>query len=149
MCNTLSTSCNVLLASVARRLQGKAKEMSAFDAFNAVQDHVLHAARAHIDRIILEAFVAGIDACEDDTARGLLEDVCDLYALSTIEANRAWFLEHEVFDSGRSKAVTAEVDALCGELRGKSRELAEGLGVPDAWLTLPREAIPPLIPAAG
>ena len=37
-----------LVASVARRLQGKSKEMSAFDAFNAVQDHVLHAAqRAH------------------------------------------------------------------------------------------------------
>ena len=33
-----------LLSTVARRLQGKSKEMSAFDAFNAVQDHVLHAA---------------------------------------------------------------------------------------------------------
>ncbi len=33
-----------------------------FDAFNAVQDHVLHTATAHIDRIVLEAFVAGIDA---------------------------------------------------------------------------------------
>src|SRR6516225_6592507 len=53
-----------LLSSVARRLQGKSKEMSAFDAFNAVQDHVLHAASAHIDRIVLEAFVAGIDSCE-------------------------------------------------------------------------------------
>ena len=61
-----------LLSSVARRLQGKSKEMSAFDAFNAVQDHVLHAASAHIDRIVLEAFVAGIDACEDDEARELL-----------------------------------------------------------------------------
>ena len=29
-----------LIASVARRLQGKSKEMSPFDAFNAVQDHV-------------------------------------------------------------------------------------------------------------
>src|SRR6202012_6213918 len=54
-----------LLSSVARRLQGKAKEMSAFDAFNAVQDHVLHAAQAHIDRVVLEAFVAGIAACDD------------------------------------------------------------------------------------
>ena len=34
-----------MLASVARRLQGKSKEMSPFDAFNAVQDHVLHAAQ--------------------------------------------------------------------------------------------------------
>ena len=54
-----------LLSSVARRLQGKSKEMSEFDAFNAVQDHVLHAATAHIDRVVLEAFVAGIDVCPD------------------------------------------------------------------------------------
>src|SRR3954462_4590680 len=57
-----------MIATVARRLRGKSKETSAFDAFNAVQDHVLHAASAHIDRIILEAFVAGIDSCEDDEA---------------------------------------------------------------------------------
>ena len=107
---------------------------------------MLEAARAHVDRVVLEAFIGAIESCDDDYIAALLGRVCDLYALSTIEANRAWFLEHEVFDSGRSKAVTAEVDALCGELRGKSRELAEGLGVPDAWLTLPREAIPPLIP---
>ncbi|EUA54848.1 putative acyl-CoA oxidase domain protein [Mycobacterium xenopi 3993] len=48
-------------------------EMSAFDAFNAVQDHVLHAASAHVDRVVLEAFVAGIDSCEDDEARHVLE----------------------------------------------------------------------------
>ena len=57
-----------MIASVARRLQAKSKEMSAFDAFNSVQDHVLHAAKAHIDRVVLEAFVAGIDSCEDDEA---------------------------------------------------------------------------------
>ena len=62
-----------MVASVARRLQGKSKEMSPFEAFNSVQDHVLHAARAHIERIILEAFVAGIDSCEDDEAREILE----------------------------------------------------------------------------
>ena len=78
------------MASVARRLQGKSKEMSPFDAFNSVQDHVLHAARAHIERVILEAFVAGIDSCEDDEARHVLNMVCDLYALSVIEQDRAW-----------------------------------------------------------
>ena len=77
-----------MLASVARRLQGKSKEMCAFDAFNSVQDHVLHTARAHIERVILEAFVAGIDSCEDDEARKILEMVCDLYALSVIEAGQ-------------------------------------------------------------
>ena len=43
--------------------------------------------------------------------------VCDLYALATIEANRAWFMEHEAFDPKKSKAITSAVDALCGELR--------------------------------
>ncbi|MDT5348062.1 MAG: acyl-CoA oxidase, partial [Mycobacterium sp.] len=74
-----------LLSSVARRLQGKSKEMSAFDAFNAVQDHVLHAAAAHIDRVVLEAFVAGFESCQDPEGRELLAIVCDLYALSVIE----------------------------------------------------------------
>ena len=133
---------------LARRMRAAGKADDSFAAINQCQPHMLEAARAHVDRVVLEAFIGAIESCDDDYIAALLGRVCDLYALSTIEANRAWFLEHEVFDSGRSKAVTAEVDALCGELRGKSRELAEGLGVPDAWLTLPREAIPPLVPAA-
>ena len=84
--------------------------MSAFDAFNAVQDHVLHAASAHIDRIVLEAFVAGIDACENDDARELLEIVCDLYALSVIEDDKAWFIEHGYLSTGRAKAVTRGIN---------------------------------------
>src|SRR6201747_1213020 len=36
-----------MIASVARRLQSKSKEMSPFEAFNAVQDHVLHTAQTH------------------------------------------------------------------------------------------------------
>ena len=95
-----------MLASVARRLQGKAKEMSPFDAFNSVQDHVLHTAQAHIDRVILEAFVAGIDACEDEKAREILGLVCDLYALSVIEDDKAWFVEHRFLSTERAKAVT-------------------------------------------
>lgn len=120
-----------MLASVARRLQGKAKEMSAFDAFNAVQDHVLHAAQAHIDRIILEAFVAGIDACEDDTARELLQDVCDLYALSVIEDDKAWFIEHRYLSTERAKAVTRGINERCRSLRPHVETLVDGFGIPE------------------
>ncbi|OMC39901.1 acyl-CoA oxidase [Mycobacterium sp. GA-1841] len=120
-----------MLASVARRLQGKAKEMSAFDAFNAVQDHVLHAAQAHIDRVIMEAFVAGIDACEDETARGLLSDVCDLYALSVIEGDKAWFIEHRFLSTERAKAVTRGINERCRSLRPHVETLVDGFGVPE------------------
>jgi acyl-CoA oxidase len=121
-----------LLSSVARRLQGKSKEMSAFDAFNAVQDHVLHAANAHIDRVVLEAFVAGIDSCEDEEARKVLELVCDLYALSVIEDDKAWYIEHGYLSTGRAKAVTRGINDRCRALRPYAKTLVDGFGIPEA-----------------
>lgn len=121
-----------MLASVARRLQGKAKEMSAFNAFNAVQDHVLHAAKAHVDRIVLEAFVAGIDGCEDDEAREILNQVCDLYALSVIEADKAWFIEHRFLSTERAKAVTRAINERCRTLRPHAELLVDGFGIPES-----------------
>ncbi|WP_319449141.1 MULTISPECIES: acyl-CoA dehydrogenase [unclassified Mycobacterium] len=120
-----------MLASVARRLQGKSKEMSAFDAFNAVQDHVLHAAKAHIDRIVLEAFVAGIDTCEDEQAREILGLVCDLYALSVIEDDKSWFIEHRFLSTERSKAVTRGINDRCRKLRPHAELLVDGFGIPE------------------
>jgi acyl-CoA oxidase len=120
-----------MLSTVARRMQGKSKELSAFDAFNAVQDHVLHAASAHIDRIILEAFVAGIDSCEDDEAREILEMVCDLYALSVIEEDKAWFVEHRYLSTERSKAVTRGINERCRALRPYAETLVDGFGIPE------------------
>ena len=123
-----------LLATVARRLQSRSKETSEFDAFNAVQDHVLHAASAHIDRIILEAFVAGISSCENDEARELLEQVCDLYALSVIEEDKAWFIEHRYLSTERSKAVTRGINERCRTLRPHARTMVDGFGVPEELL---------------
>jgi acyl-CoA oxidase len=120
-----------MIATVARRLQGKSKEMSAFDAFNAVQDHVLHAAGAHIERIVLEAFVAGIEACEDDKAREILGMVCDLYALSVIEEDRAWFVEHRFLSTERAKAVTRGINDRCRRLRPHAELLVDGFGIPE------------------
>ena len=89
-----------MIASVARRLQGKSKEMSAFEAFNSVQDHVLHAASAHIDRIVFESFVAGIDAC--DTAPDHWRHVAHWMNAGeaprpyTAERHQAWLRRREI-----------------------------------------------------
>ncbi|OBH40516.1 acyl-CoA oxidase [Mycobacterium intracellulare] len=120
-----------LLASVARRLQAKSKEMSEFDAFNSVQDHVLHAASAHIDRVVLEAFVAGIDACANEEARELLGILCDLYALSVIEDDKAWYIEHRYLSTERAKAVTRGINDRCRALRPHAATLVDGFGVPE------------------
>ena len=119
---------------LAKRMRAAARASDVFAATNACQSHMLAAARAHTDRIVLEAFIEGIDECEDPYIASILGKVCDLYALTTLEENRGWFMEHERFDGARSKAITEAVDTLCRELRPKALALVEGLGVEESWL---------------
>ena len=125
-----------IVEGLAQRMRAAGKESpeKQFDAINATQTHMVAAARAHMDRVVLEAFIEGIEECTDDYIRAILVRVCDLYALATIEEHRAWYMEHNVFDGRRSKSVTAAVDKLCLELADKALELVEGLGVPRKWL---------------
>ncbi|SDN57371.1 acyl-CoA dehydrogenase [Geodermatophilus sp. DSM 45219] len=104
-----------------------------FDVVNDVQDHVLKTAQVHIDRVVLEAFVAGIERASDPDVRALLERVCDLYALTTIEADRAWFLEHGRLTAARSKALTAAVNALLKDLRPHMVTLVDAFAIPEDW----------------
>ncbi|MBB2944428.1 acyl-CoA oxidase [Actinoplanes lutulentus] len=125
-----------LLEGAIRRLRGGAatKKDRPFDIFNDVQDHVIQTAVAHIDRITLEAFVAGIERASDPAAKALLARVCDLYALTVIEADKGWFLEHGRLTPARSKAVTGVVNDLLRSLRPEMRTLVDAFAVPDTWL---------------
>jgi acyl-CoA oxidase len=107
--------------------------MAPFDMFNTVQDHVLKSAQAHIDRIVLEAFVAGVDRTDDAPGKELLDKVCDLYALSTIEADKAWFMEHGRLTPARAKTLTGTVNQLLRELRPHITTLVDGFAIPDTW----------------
>lgn len=129
---------NHVIAGVARRLKnGIDAGRDAFEVFNEAQDHVLLAARAHIDRVVLERFVAAIDRCEDEEVAALLGVVCDLHALSTIEDHRAWFMEHGRLTATRSKLVTRAVNQLCRTLRPVAATLVDAFGVPDAAVGAP------------
>ncbi len=121
-------------ASGSRGSASGSEGRAAFEAFNNVQDHLLAAARAHVDRVILEAFVAAIDDCADADVAALLDQVCHVHALSTIEANRAWFLEHDRLTPARSKAITATVNELCTSLRPHARLLVDAFGIPEPFL---------------
>lgn len=126
-----------LIETAARRLQAAEKTKDpreAFEMFNNAQDHVLLCARAHIDRVVLEAFTAGIARCEDAAAQELLRDVCSLYALTIIEENKAWFMEHNRLSTDRAKSVTSEVNALLAKLRPHALALVEGFAVPEESL---------------
>ena len=125
-----------VLDGLARRLRraAGASEDEAFAVFNNAQDHVLRAGRVHVERVVLEAFVAAIDRCADGDAARLLERVCDLYALSAIEADLAWFLGHDRLTSARGKVVTSAVNELCAALRPHAATLADALAIPPELL---------------
>ncbi|WP_024795146.1 acyl-CoA dehydrogenase family protein [Tomitella biformata] len=133
-----------LLETAARRLRGAAKnpdndldddgEVDDFEAFNSVQDHILAAGAAHIDRVVLESFLEAIDACADEDTAALLADVCTLFTLSTIEADKAWFMEHRMLSVERAKAVTRHLNELCRTLRPHALTLVEGFGIPQVLL---------------
>jgi len=67
----------------------------------------------------------------------LLVALCDLFALSTIEAERGWIWEHGRLTAQRSKAVVAAVNELCGVLRPHARTLVDAFAVPDAAIAAP------------
>ncbi|RLV56202.1 acyl-CoA oxidase [Aeromicrobium phragmitis] len=124
-----------VIETAARRLQRARQEPErSFEIFNEAQDHVLKVGQVHIERVVLEAFTAGIARCEDPEAQELLRDVCSLYALSSIERDKAWFMEHNRLSTERAKQVTVEVNALLEKLRPHTLTLVEGFGVPPSTL---------------
>ena len=126
-----------VLSGVARRLKrGIDGGTDPVQVFSQVQDHVIHAARAHMERLVLEAFTDQVVAAADagDANAEVLAALRDLFALSTLEQDRAWFMEHGRLSSQRSKAISREVNALCRRLRPVAGDLVDGFGVPAEML---------------
>ncbi|MET9096394.1 acyl-CoA dehydrogenase [Streptomyces cyaneofuscatus] len=127
-----------MLAGVARRLKaGVDRKRDPGAVFSEVQDHVIAVAHAHVERLVLEAFVEKMRTLPEDGNKVALGLLCDLYALSTIEADRAWFMEHGRLTVQRSKAITREVTDLCRKVRPLAGGLVDAWGVPAAMLRAP------------
>jgi acyl-CoA oxidase len=125
------------LETVARRLRRAVGADDPFAVFNSAQDHMLVAARAHIDSVLLAAFVAGIEQVPDGPVHDLLVAVCDLFVLSTIEAERGWYQEHGRLTAARSKSVIAAVNELCLALRPYALTLIDAFGIPEQAISAP------------
>ena len=125
------------LETLAKRLRKASSAPDPFAVFNAAQDHMLMAARAHVDAVLLGAFVHGIEPIPPGPERDLLIAVCDLFVLSTIEAERGWFQEHGRLTAQRSKAILAAVNELCGVLRPHAMALIDAFGIPENAIAAP------------
>jgi acyl-CoA oxidase len=128
---------HITAAAAQRFRRGLADGYEAFEVFRAVQDHAVNAARAHMATVLLEAIQAAVDSCADEGLRPALKLVSDLYALSELEGDRGFFMEHGRLSGPRCKALTREVNRLCNEARVIAGDLVGGFGIPDEILGAP------------
>ncbi|WP_199547577.1 acyl-CoA dehydrogenase family protein [Streptomyces sp. N35] len=128
-----------MLAGVARRLKRGVEDQKVHPGtvFSRVQDHVIAVARAHMERLVLEAFADKLRAMPDSDNKVALGLLCDLSALTTIEADRAWFMEHGRLTVQRSKAISREVNDLCRKVRPIAVDLVDAWGIPSEMLRSP------------
>ena len=125
--------------SVARRIQSRTKSgMNVADAFLGVQNHVLAMARATMERLVFDAFAAGVSAAEDKQVQAALDQALDLFGLWRIEADVGWFLENDIFESVQAGRARERGRARVGRGCSNARGVCEALGIRAALLGGPR-----------
>lgn len=127
-----------LLQTAAQRMRRRmADGVDGQRAAVEVQEHLLALAHAHVEAVVLAAFSAAVEACEDAALRPWLGRLCDLWALSRLAADMAWFVEDGYVEPWKARAIREQVERLCGELRGGAVDLVDAFAIPDACLAAP------------
>ena len=106
----------------------KAPREVAAEKFNDHQNELIEAARAYAELIQWEAFTAALSTLPDDGTREVLTRVRDLFGLTLIERNLAWYLIHGRLSTGRARTVSSYIDRLVARLRPHAQDLVDAWG---------------------
>ncbi len=112
------------------------KRITPYDIFLRTQTHMVALAQAHVELVLLQQFVEEVDRLDGDL-KVLMLEVLRLFALSTIEDHKGWYLEHDYMEGIKTKAIRRQVDRLCRELRQQVGVLVDGFGIPDGLIGAP------------
>ncbi len=124
-----------MLDAAARRLQHALKEDPERAMFE-VQDHLMHLATAHVERVALEAVQAEIEKAPPALAP-LLALMRDTFWATRVEADLGWFLMSGVVENPKAKAIRYLASKCCQELRPIAEEVTAAFGIPDEVLAAP------------
>ena len=127
-----------LLYTLAQRMRKYLKRrINPFEAFLRCQMHMLEAANAYVEKIILINFQHVMANQKDPALQNVLKKLCDLFALHTIYENRGWYLENDYLQGNKAKAIRRLISNLCNEVKGESQALVRAFGIPDTLLGAP------------
>ncbi|MCC3283415.1 acyl-CoA dehydrogenase [Arthrobacter caoxuetaonis] len=119
-----------MVAEVAGELQ-KARKLPKAEAaavFNRNQHDLIEAARAHAELLQWEAFTRGLERIEDDGTRQVVTWLRDLFGLSLIEKNLAWYLMHGRLSSQRARTLGEYINRLLAKIRPHAMDLVNAFG---------------------
>ncbi|MFK7953711.1 MAG: acyl-CoA dehydrogenase [Ekhidna sp.] len=127
-----------ILTSAAKRFKKHLDEgMDSFDAFNQTQYHMVNVGHAYVERLILEQFLSAIEKVKDVNSQSALTKLSQLFALSQIEKNKGWYLEHDYMSGTKTKAIRKMINQLCLEVRHDAVALVDAFNIPDSCLSAP------------
>lgn len=127
-----------ILASAARRIKKLVDGgLEPYDAFNVVQHQMIDVAQAYLDRVVLEQFQLAIQSVEDSKTKEILTKLNQLYALSQLEKNKAWYLEDGYMEAVKTKAIRKIVNQLCWDIRPDAVALVNAFDIPESCLSAP------------
>lgn len=137
----------MLVESVARRFKSRAdRGMNSFDAMIEVQDHLVSCAHAYIERVLLEQFIAAVEKQEDASVRGQLDLMRQLFGLSALQDDLAWFMENALVEPAKARAIRTMINTLCLEVRQQAVHLVDAFAIPERSLAAPIATSPVVEP---
>jgi acyl-CoA oxidase len=110
------------------RSASKLSRQEAADLFNEHQHLLIETAKAHADLLLWEGFTAGLAKVQDDGTRQVLTWLRDLFGLTVVERNLAWYLIHGRLSAGRARSVTSYIERLLRRLRPHAQDLVDAFG---------------------
>ena len=127
----LTDRVQTMVASLAARLRGAStlSPAAAADLFNRNQNELIEAAKAHAELLQWEAFTEALAGIDHAPTRRVLTWLRDLFGLTLIEKNLAWYLIHGRLSAGRATAITRYIDdRLLPRLRPQALDLVKAFG---------------------
>jgi len=123
-----------MVAELAGKLRSASKlpPREAAALFNRHQNALIETARAHGELLQWEAFTEALEHVEHEATRQVLTWLRDLFGLTLIEKNLAWFVIHGRLSDHRAQAITDYIDdRLLPRLRPHALALTDAFELRD------------------
>ena len=135
----LTDRVETMIADAAAKLRPASRlpRKQAADLFNAHQNELIEAARAHAELLQWEAFTTAVEKTDDAGTKQVLTWLHDLFGLGLIEKHLAWYLINGRLSAQRAQAITAYIDRLIVRLRPYALDLVDAFGYTQDHLRAP------------